>query len=421
MRLIGFLILLPLFGCSHGFDEKVQESGDYEDTDTDTDTDIDTGDELDPRDAIFEELKSLMDWGFDASGSYQDDDMIDIANHKSPVESFKGFGNSPPSLPNLYLVSPDFPVDDLWFGDEGVKSLYWDFGGYDRFINIPNTLGVSYETNPGQVSGLSGDTDHVYFFRLWHGTFWEEIGLKIKWMGDKTLVFYGGSGETFISAPIEPIFGTDYILRMTYKTEDLSIRVTLNGEEIITGTLTAPRDIKEFVIGTNSHPLAQHFRFYGMKLGEFTDEEMMIIEDHSNQLWPRDQKPEFPYLDGLANTVYTDFDRTENVWSLPTADRVTFIGGSGVEGVHRYQWYYWNADLEASIDGSNTGILDIHRPLEGATGTHVDRDDYAGPGQPFYGHEGDAFNRVFCAITPVDSDGVEGVRFRTNIWYDNIE
>ena len=49
--------------------------------------------------------------------------MIDIANHKSPVESFKGFGNSPPSLPNLYLVSPDFPVDDLWFGDEGVKSL----------------------------------------------------------------------------------------------------------------------------------------------------------------------------------------------------------------------------------------------------------------------------------------------------------
>ena len=57
MRLIGFLILLPLFGCSHGFDEKVQESGDYEDTDTDidtdTDTDIYTGDELDPRDAIY--------------------------------------------------------------------------------------------------------------------------------------------------------------------------------------------------------------------------------------------------------------------------------------------------------------------------------------------------------------------------------
>jgi len=93
-------------------------------------SDTDTGDEPDPSDAIFKELKNLMDWGFDASGSYKDDDMIDIVDHKAPVESFKGFGNSPPSLPNLHLVSHDFPVDDLWFGDEGVKSRYWDFGGY---------------------------------------------------------------------------------------------------------------------------------------------------------------------------------------------------------------------------------------------------------------------------------------------------
>ena len=70
---------------------------------------------------------------------------------------------------------------------------------------------------------------------------------------------------------------------------------------------------------------------------------------------------------------------------------------------------------------SNTGILDIHRSLEGATGTELDRDDYAGPDQPFYGHEGNSHNRMFCVSTPVDSDGVEGVRFRTRVWYDNVD
>ncbi len=369
-------------------------------------------------DELFAQMQAVVDWGVSASNAYEDAKLTVQVSDGSAVEAFMGFGNDMPDPSNLYLVSPDFVVEDLWFGNEGVKSRYWDKGAYDRFLNIHNTIHISYETNPGQVSGLSGDTDQVYMFRLWHGTFWEAVGLGLKWMGNDTFVFYGHNGEAFTSAPVTPRFGTDYMLRLTYKTSDLSIKVYLNGEEIISDNLVAPLDIREFSIGTNSHPLAQHFRFYGLKRGEFTDAELATLENNSNRLWPRGQKPSFPYIDGVGSGVYTDFDRETNAWTLPAGERINFVGGSGEPGAHLYQWYYWNPDLDA--DGGS-GPLDRHFPFVGATTVTLDRDDYKAAGEPFHGHEGDGFNRVFCVITPVDSQGVQGVALRSTIWYDNIQ
>jgi len=378
---------------------------------------IDTEDDA-TKDELFGQMQAVVDWGVSASHAYEDAELTVQVSDGSPVEAFKGFGNDMPNLSNLYLVSPDFMVEDLWFGHEGVKSRYWDKGAYDRFLNIQNTLHISYETDPGQVSGLSGDTDQVYMFRLWHGTFYEAVAMHLKWMGDDTFVFYGGNGEVFKSAPIKPDLGTDYMLRLTYKTSDLSIKVYLNGEEIISDHLVAPRDIREFAIGTNSHPLAQHFRFYGLKRGEFTDAELATLENNSNRLWPRGRKPSFPYIDGIGSGAHTDFDPETNAWTLPPGGRIHFVGGSGEPGVHLYQWYYWNPDLDA--DGGS-GPLDRHRPFVGATTVTLDRDDYKAVGEPFHGHEGDAFNRVFCVIKPADSEGVQGVALRTIIWYDNIQ
>jgi hypothetical protein len=116
--------------------------------------------------------------------------------------------------------------------------------------------------------------------------------------------------------------------------------------------------------------------------------------------------------------VYTDFDRKTNAWTLPAGERINFVGGSGEPGVHLYQWYYWNPDLDA--DGGS-GPLDRHFPFVGATTVTLDRDDYKAVGEPFHGHAGDGFNRVFCVITPVDSEGVQGVALRSTIWYDNIQ
>ena len=378
---------------------------------------------IDPKDAVtkdelFGQMQAVVDWGVSASHAYEDAELKVQVSDSSPVEAFKGFGNDMPDLSNLYLVSPDFVMEDLWFGHDGVKSRYWDKGAYDHFLNIQNTLHISYETDPGQVSGLSGDTDQVYMFRLWHGTFWEAVfSTQLKWMGDNTFMFLGGNGEVFTSAPVKPNFGTDYMLRLTYKTSDLSIKVYLNGEEIISDHLVAPRDIREFAIGTNSHPLAQHFRFYGLKRGELTEDELATLENNSNRLWPRGRKPSFPYIDGIGSGAHTDFDPETNAWTLPAGERIHFVGGSGEPGVHLYQWYYWNPDLDA--DGGS-GPLDRHYPFVGATTATLDRDDYKAVGEPFHGHEGDGFNRVFCVITPVDSEGVQGVALRTTIWYDNI-
>ena len=95
------------------------------------------------------------------------------------------------------------------------------------------------------------------------------------------------------------------------------------------------------------------------------------------------------------------------------------MGGSGEPGDHLYQWYYWNPDLDAE---GGTGALDRHRALPGATTVTLDRDDYKAVGEAFYGHEGDDFNRIFCVITPMDSEGVQGLPFRTNnIWQDNVQ
>lgn len=399
--------------CDDGLDNDLDGDYDCDDSDCAADPTCVTDEDF------FAEMQAIVDWGVSASTAYEDADLTVQVTDGSPVEAFLGFGNDMPDPSNLYLVSPDFVTEDLWFGNDGVKSIYWDKGDYDRFLNIHNTLHISYETNPGQVSGLSGDTDQIYMFRLWHGTFWEALGLGLKWMGDKTLVFYGHNGEVFESVPIEPNFGTDYTLRLLYKTSDLSIKVYLNGEEIISDNLVAPRDIREFAIGTNSHPLAQHFRFYGMKKGAFTVDELATLEDNANRLWPRGQKPTFPYIDGIASGVYTDFDPETNAWTLPAGDRIHFVGGSGEPGDHLYQWYYWNPDLDTE---GGTGPLDRHRAFPGATTVTLDRDDYKAVGEAFYGHEGDDFNRIFCVITPMDSEGVQGLPFRTNnIWQDNVQ
>ena len=372
-------------------------------------------------------MKAVVDWGFSADTAYQQSSSFVLSvpvggggpSVYSPVEGIEGFGNNMATPSNIYRTCGDWDVDQLWFGDDGPKAVYWDKGNHDRFINIINTQCVQYQTDPGWVSGFGGDSDQVYFFRLWYGVFNEALAFGMKWMGTKKLVWYGSNGEVLESEPIEPVYGTDYLARCLYNETELSLKIWLNEQLIINGTLNGPWVNNEFGIGTNARPLAHHFRFWGWKRGRFSTEEYELLKTNGAAMWPRGQLPMYPYIDkvGLGYGSYTDFNRDDNYWSLPAAfwDSSNFVGGTGVPGTHRLQWYYTNDD---KCPGSLA--IDCNHPLPNATGPIVYRGNYTKPGQPFYMHEGDSYNLVFCVITPVDSDGVEGIRIFGHLFLDNI-
>lgn len=367
------------------------------------------------------QLRPIFDWGAFASDGYQDSGLTTQVSNGSIVNAFKTFGNSRPTTnPNLFRVTPDYVVANIWHGNQGVTTRYYEDTDYDRYMDIHNALGHSYESNPGTIpggDGYNGNLELVYGFRLWHGVFDESIGLGLKWRGNKTFDYYGQNGEVFTSAVIMPKFGTDYLLRVKYV--GTSVRVFLNDDEIITGTLNANFNMTEFNIGTNSHPLAHHFRFWGIKKGALSASELDLIKSVTNTLWPRDGTlPSFPYITGISTVYYQNFNSTTNTWTLPSGTNhlgtpIEFKGGSGTPGTHLYQWYYAQPSL-----GVNT--IDLHFPLAGATGPVLDRDDYKGAGQPFNGHEGDAHNIVFCVVTPVDSNGVQGRPIITDRYQDNV-
>ena len=80
---------------------------------------IDTADDA-TKDELFAQMQAVVDWGVSASHAYEDAELTVQVSDGSSVEAFKGFGNDMPDLSNLYLVSPDFVVEDLWFGHDGV-------------------------------------------------------------------------------------------------------------------------------------------------------------------------------------------------------------------------------------------------------------------------------------------------------------
>ncbi|MEO1084787.1 MAG: hypothetical protein AAFY88_11150, partial [Acidobacteriota bacterium] len=196
--------------------------------------------------------------------------------------------------------------------------------------------------------------------------------------------------------------------------DDRSLEVYIDEVLAIDEVLNQPFELRELKIGTNAHPLEMHFRALFATRGEFSAVDLATIYSHTDTLWPRGELPRFPYLEGADIFKGASFDRASHQWTA--AQFATgFTGGNGAEGTHTIQWYYKNS----SVPGPSF-ILDNHRPIVGATGWTLDRDDYLDPGEPFHLVAGNGETEVFYVITPYDSAGSAGDPMVSASVRDNI-
>ncbi len=409
---------------------------------TSTDTTSNDTTKVDPTlQALWDEIAAYADIYYESWDTYQgDDDQYNVpVKHGDGVGSWKPKGSS--VISNCDLVweasepgQPDIPAGYQWWAPEGsgiTRSLYYDRDNWDRYVHIPNGFPQRWQSYPGWTD-LSDTHDFVYIFRRMPGNVFETLFSNIK-VFDKGRVGYyipkssypdvvrtpGPSpvyGDLFageyVSSEEEqaPKDGEDAILRIQRDFDSGQIRVWINDKRIIDFVATPGIDFKnEFTLGTSAHPLDHHSRALLIKNdGKFTDEEYEKILENTNLIWPRGQKPAFPYLDGVHSfRGNLHFKSGTNTWEVKSlVEEATFTGGSGVPGNHTIQWFYWNEEMGSTY-------FRKHLPFEGATDFTLDRDDYNQPGQPFFGHEGDGTTKVFFVITPYDDQGVAGEPIRS--------
>lgn len=391
--------------------------------------------------AIWDELTALADIYYESWDTYQtDDDSYAVpVKHRDGVGSWKPKGSG--VITNSDLVwepsepgQPDIPAGYQWWAPEGsgiTRSLFYDRGGWDRFVHIPNGFPQRWQSYPGWTD-LSDTHDFVYIFRRMPGNVFETLFNSIKVFDKESVGYYipNSSYPDVVRSPgstpvygdinageyvrsednVAPKEGEDAILRIQRDFDSGQIRVWIDDKKIIDFVATPSIDFKnEFTLGTSAHPLDHHSRALLIKNdGKFTDAEYEKILEYTNIIWPRGQKPAYPYLDGVFGfRGNLHFKKATNTWEVKSfIDDATFTGGSGVPGNHTIQWYYWNPSV-----GSTK--FRWHLPFEGATDFTLDRDDYKGAGQPFNGREGDGYNLVFYVITPYDDQGVAGEPIRS--------
>jgi hypothetical protein len=308
----------------------------------------------------------------------------------------------------------------VWYSSFGRKPTFVDRGGGDEYVRLINGLPTNYETEPGSLSApvARGEAFHaVHLFRAMPGASYEGLlaaiaaykdragdGQQVQVsMGSTTLV--GRSGAV-------ARWGEDNIVEIVYRANG-DVELSLNGAVVLTGNLPSlpMSGFTEFVLGTNSHVSANHFRAIIMRRGgTFSPGELATIRAVSDGLWPRGRMPRFPYLDGQYRNDWRDFDAATKTWRPGVG---AFSGGSGSPGTHVFQWYYWSVPAASAV-WPRTDKLDYHVAVPGPRGqlATLTRTDYeAGNrfGNPvIFTAPGTRQVFVMRVVTPVDSAGVRG-------------
>ncbi|MGC6430168.1 MAG: hypothetical protein ACON5F_03910 [Jejuia sp.] len=390
---------------------------------------------------LWDDIKILADIYYESWDTYREDDAL----YNTPVGHGDGVGSWKPKGPNVIPNSdlvwtesksgqPDIPTGYQWWSPESsgiVRSVYFDNGNWDRYVNIPNGFPQRWQSYPGWTD-LSDTHDFIYIFRPMPGNLFETLFNNVKIFDRGRLAYYipessypntgRSSGNTPVYSDLfageyvfseenqAPILGEDAIMRVQRDYNSGQIRIWINDQKAIDFVATPGIDFKnEFTIGTNSHPFSHHLRALLIKNnGAFTKEEYDKILKNSNLIWTRNVKPEFPYLTNVFSfNGGLHFKPEASVWDIePILKNATFSGGNGVSGNHTIQWYYWNPSL-----GSN--VFRRHLPIDGATDFTLSRNQYNEEGQPFYNHEGDGYNIIFYVITPHDEEGNAGEPLRS--------
>jgi hypothetical protein len=402
------------------------------DLDSDVNVESDSGADMDvgtDPEILWAELLALdgMHWAYRARNTYTDGGAQTSGN--DPVLFFQAIGNNIPTPSTLeWKGGYDYSVEQVWYADFGPRPAYIDRGGGDQYVRFINGLASNFETEPGQLSpreAMGEDFHFIHCFRTMPGAHYEgSVTGGLSWkdrMGDGEQIGLAVQSD-FVLGPSGKVtrWGEDNIVDIRLWANG-DAEFWLNGERIIEHNFPSlvEKGLHEFILGTNSHVMSNHFRAAMFKRGGlFTEAELAVIYDKTHALWPRGQLPSFPYLDGAYPNRSTTWNRDTKTWAPSTGG---FSGGNGEEGAHRYQWYYW--DRNATVF-SRDNPLRSHLPIPGATHATLTRTDYEAGNTR--GHEvifddlHDGHVRVMRLITPLDSSGAEGESLSGAWAHDNI-
>ncbi len=380
------------------------------------------GDEISPSSPDDNLIKNPTGFTYYAQNSYTDKEKVNLVSNGDIVNLIAVEGGQSDVIPDLTRFSADYTSSVWYYTAENTSARYFDYGNNEQFIEIHNGLPISFYSGNTQLDIGDSNFDIIYCGRAWFGSFYEAVfgfgtfSFKVFPEEFQVLDNYGNYTQLTGTENGGLKLGENFILRFKKwsKSEGGKYEIYRNDSLIYTAVDPETTNLIDFTIGTNSHAFANHFRAVFVKYdGFFSDDENSNIVDSSNELWPIGAIPEYPYLDDAYYIPFFKFNSSTKVWDFGNGN---FTGGNGVEGNHTYQWYYWNPEVPGKQDP-----LDNHLPLQGATSKSLNRNDYAGSGQPFNGHEGDAFNKIFRVTIPHDSDGNLGVPICSQVIADNIQ
>ncbi len=372
-----------------------------------------------------------LHWVYRAQDAYLDlEHTQPIANGDAAL-SFKASGNNIPTVSDLdWTAGLDYTEQQLWYKGFGPRPAYFDHGNGDEYVYFVNGMATNFESQPGQLSPreAKGDFHLIHCFRSMPGAHYEAGGFGggISWKdrsgSNQIKIVVGANAWVYGPADKVTVWGQDNIVEIKLSANG-DTQLFLNQELLIDTNfpgLNAEGVLYEFNLGTNSHIMAHHFRAVMMKRnGHFTADELAVIYETTDALWPRGQFPSFPYLDGAWTNSATTWNYLSKIWSPATG---SFSGGNGEEGTHLHQWYYWRKD--DPLFGEDNPLR-AHLPIPGATGPSLTRTEYVTDntlGNPvIFDKPGDGTVQVMRVITPVDSAGTQGEPLAGSWVYDNID
>ncbi|MEO1084790.1 MAG: hypothetical protein AAFY88_11165, partial [Acidobacteriota bacterium] len=163
------------------------------------------------KDQLWQDLVDLSEWGYAPFAPHAFSDAggtVPVASGDS-VEAFQAFGDALPSTPHLEHISADFDPQRLWYGAFGPAPRFIDRGDWDRYLQVFNGSAAEYQTNPGQITDVTGAVDIVMCLRRWNGRVREgfitgSFTIKVfeeapgnNYPAGRGIAFFGPNGEKF--------------------------------------------------------------------------------------------------------------------------------------------------------------------------------------------------------------------------------
>lgn len=362
-------------------------------------------------------MHSSCMWGFDTFNILKKGDNVESCY------SIPCFGEGL----DLDLITGEFDQDKLWYAKEHPVPVVRNMGGSDQFLEIHNGSPANYETSPGSIKDWVGDMEMLFYMRRWNGKLREYFisgQFASKWGSNGYLELWNLPGESGVvnskvKLGMDEQIGKDHEFRYLVSEGGYLLEVFFNGSIILTHRLKEKFELKEFGVGSRSHPLGFHFRGAYFTKGEFTPKQLYNISHGAETLWPRGVLPKFPFLTQGHLLKGYSFNKKEKTWYLP--EQLNLDAGQNLN--IRFDWLIHQGDKfegkETMLDNALLlcdcdEVYDITRPS--LNSPYLQRND----SRLLLSNAGNGTNYISCVRTPFDEKGRVGLAQTTEIVKDNI-